>query len=124
MEEQIRYNWLRDEKNNPVACIATKQHPEFSGMLLFALAIYNKKDKFSKQFAKELLVKRLDYHSHAKYRGTVSKQGNIKLFMLQAIAGNASGFGSPDCGSPIPKPVRQAAAYRLLIYKPRPKVNA
>ena len=96
MFQNVRFNWLRDAGNNPVAVIA-------SGLLIdekimkplsihYALAIYNPKDKFNKALAKSIAEGRLKYHQNATdgLVGVIDPDvPNIKLAILNKIASDA-----------------------------------
>jgi len=54
----VKWFWLRDEHNNPVACVATKLGTEG---IAFAVAIPNPKDRFDRTRGREIAVGRLEH---------------------------------------------------------------
>lgn len=120
MFNQIRYNWLRDKQNNPVACIASAQLVDEKIMkalsIHYALAIYNSKDKFSKELGRQVAFGRLNYHQRCDgFAGVLDPDlPNMKLAILKAIAS----------AHDLPSHVRAAAKHQISVYKPGPKVNA
>lgn len=61
MDNTVKLYWLRDYRNNPVACIASKlvkENDTVSGK--FSLSIQNPADKFSKVFGRKIALDRLE----------------------------------------------------------------
>ena len=108
-KRDIRYFWLRDATNRPLACIASDKADE---ALHFSLAIHNPKDKFNKQLGKAVALARLQGNGHARFTSAFSIGQNIKKELLRRIS-ESTGFGKDV----IPEVVRQAARFRLTTYK-------
>jgi hypothetical protein len=114
-KRDIRYFWLRDETNRPLACIASDKDEE---TLHFSLAIHNLKDKFNKQLGKSVALARLQGNGHARFTSSFPVSQNIKKELLTRIA-TGNGFGKDV----IPESVRNAAQFRLDNYKDKNAVT-
>ena len=89
---EIRHFWLRDERRNPVACVAIKL---VDSGINYALAIPNPLDRFDKARGREIAVARVE-----KGRvGFIYNPSRLKRSVMLAIAGEKA----------LPSRVRRAA---------------
>lgn len=113
-KEEVRYLWLRDQGNRPVACVASEKN---DSTLKFALAIHNPKDKFDKRMGRAVALARLRGNKHARFMSEINGIGfsvkNVKVALLRALAFGQSMFGSER----LPERIREVAQYRLKNYK-------
>src|SRR5208282_4774392 len=110
-KNEVRYYWLRDKQNNPVACVASRSYESAYGdRIEFAFAAYNPIDNFKKELGRAIAAGRLEAH-HPTF--TVKKEGNIKLNILNYLSSHVTG---------LPSSVLEAARYQLSVYKPGPPV--
>ena len=58
-----RFKFIRNEKNFPVACLATNVD-RVNGSVTYAVSIWNPKDTFSKKLAREIALSRLEKRPH------------------------------------------------------------
>lgn len=114
---KIRYFWLRDARRNPVACVGSMEE---SGVVTFALAIHNPKDKFNKVAAKRIVEQRLGSTKPAPYRSVVATGEGInpKLEIMKDICLERHGKGV------YPQRVRDAACWWIRNYKLNPPEKA
>jgi hypothetical protein len=103
---ELRYNWLRDKNNVPVACIASKREKNF---VYFSIAAHNPIDKFSKIAGRTVAAVKFA----EGFTEITSSSGNIKVNILTAITNNFF------IGTYTSSRVLEAAKYRLKTYKPR-----
>jgi hypothetical protein len=104
-DEKVRTFWIRDPKNNPVACLATfRDYQTVPNTLLYAVSTYNPIDQFNRKMGRDIAVGRLK----SKHCSVIHlKPGeNIKREVLYQIMSDAS----------LPHRIRNAAGYRLSIY--------
>jgi hypothetical protein len=102
--ENLRYYWLRDEKKNPVACIASRKQ---NGIVEFTVAAHNPIDKFNKRLGREIAVGRFTNPIHI---WTVNTVDNVKIAILNAIL---------QCPTLTSARAVKAAMYQKAIYKER-----
>ncbi len=121
VKNEVRYFWLRDEKNRPVACIASEK----DGMTVrLALAIHNPKDKFDKKMGRAVALARLRGNKHARFVSRINGVGvsvkNVKKELLEILSlGRMYTETNKPSGSMwiLPERVYRTAKYRLDIYK-------
>lgn len=93
-----KFYWLRDERNNPVAVIASDEEDGVGGKIVrFSLAIFNPKDDFDKARGRAVAEGRLN---KKKAYMALASNAEVKYRLLGHIAGDVE----------LPTRVRRAAA--------------
>lgn len=102
---QVRWFYLRDESDFPVACIASRLNDPEAQTIDFALSIRNLKDEYDSGRGRDIAVGRLN-KNRTKHIKTVPRFG-AKIFILTNIMEDKN----------VPMRIRAAAGYRLALLK-------
>jgi hypothetical protein len=106
LSNDVRFNWLRDKGNNPVAVVASRPVEQ---AIRYAIAIYNPNDRFNKVVGRQIAEGRLNFHQ--KEDGLVGFVASPISNVKQAILTNIMKTDE------LPKHVRDAAKYRITLLK-------
>jgi hypothetical protein len=95
----MKFYWLRDERNNPVAVVASEDNKE-AGVVNFSLAIFNPKDDFDKVRGRAIAEGRLQ---KGKRYATLLVDAEIKHNLMRALEQDEA----------LPMRIRRAAGWWL-----------